>query len=87
MQGLKPRTSLLNKTSGWRVFRPVIDAEKCSGCGNCAMVCPDGVIFQGEKKNKAGKNIYQIDYNFCKGCGICAAECPAKAITMKIETK
>ena len=68
----RPREGACGNTGTWRVFRPVVDREKCNACGMCAMYCPDGVI----------NDEYEIDLVFCKGCGICAAECPKKAITM-----
>jgi len=61
--------------AGWRVFRPVIDHDKCVMCLRCFLVCPDGVI------DKSGEQL-EIDYNFCKGCGVCAHECKVGAITM-----
>jgi pyruvate ferredoxin oxidoreductase delta subunit len=68
----KPMTGAAGRTGSWRVFRPVIDMEKCNQCGLCQMYCPDAAI--DEELN--------MDLNFCKGCGICANECPKKAIEM-----
>jgi pyruvate ferredoxin oxidoreductase delta subunit len=72
-----PAEGAAGRTGSWRVFRPVIDREKCNECGLCQMYCPDAAI--NEELN--------IDLNFCKGCGICANECPKKAITMVREDK
>ena len=69
-----------NKTGSWRVFRPNFDAEKCTSCGMCQLVCPEGCV-------KAADGEYRPDYDFCKGCGLCAKECPAEAITMETEEK
>ena len=63
------------KTGTWRVFRPVIDQERCNMCLLCWVFCPDGVVF----RQGAGLG---IDYEYCKGCGICANECRPKAIEM-----
>ncbi|MDR1829903.1 MAG: 4Fe-4S binding protein [Candidatus Fibromonas sp.] len=71
---------LTSKNAGWRSVRPVIDAEKCTGCLQCYLHCPDGVIF------KSGK-VVAIDYDFCKGCGICGRICRLKAIKMEVESK
>lgn len=60
-----------------RVFRPVIDADRCSKCSMCWVYCPEGIIGRGER--------YSIDYDYCKGCGVCAEECPRGAITMMRE--
>jgi len=64
----------------WRTFQPVVDAEKCTGCRQCWMLCPDGSIDMVDKKSV-------INYNYCKGCGICAEECPVNAIEMKMEVE
>lgn len=69
---------LVSVNSGWRSIRPVINNEKCVGCEQCYLYCPDGVI--SIKDGKAG-----IDYDFCKGCGICAKICKLGAIGMEAE--
>ncbi len=77
---VKPKTTMANKTGGWRTFKPVLDMEKCIDCGNCWIYCPDMAV-----KKEGGK--YVVDLDYCKGCGICANECPTKAITMLLEEK
>jgi pyruvate ferredoxin oxidoreductase delta subunit len=72
-----PADGAAGKTGSWRVFRPVVDREKCNACGLCAMYCPDGVI-DAE---------LVVDLEYCKGCGICANECPKKAIGMAREER
>ena len=71
---------LTSENSGWRTEKPIVDAEKCSGCYQCYLCCPEGVIF------KKGK-VIDIDYAFCKGCGICARICTRNAISMIKEQK
>ena len=73
----RPVTGAAGKTGTWRVFRPVVDKEKCNACGLCATYCPDAAIHEHLK----------IDLDFCKGWGICANECPKKAISMVREEK
>ncbi len=73
----EPGSSENYETGGWRTFRPVVDAEKCTGCGICWMFCPEPAIKKGKPP------VY--NYKYCKGCGICANECPVKAIKMKGE--
>jgi len=77
----RPGRSLDNKTGSWRVFKPVFDHEKCSKCGMCATLCPEGCV----KEDAEGK--FEPDYDYCKGCGLCSAECPKDAITMIQEEK
>lgn len=69
---------LVTKNAGWRNHRPVINKDKCVGCLQCYLHCPDGVIFK-----KDGK--VAIDYDFCKGCGICKRVCHVNAIEMEVE--
>lgn len=69
---------LVSANSGWRSIRPVVNAEKCVGCMQCYLYCPDGVI--SVKNGKAA-----IDYDFCKGCGICSKICKPNAIEMEAE--
>ena len=49
-------------------------AEKCTGCGRCAEVCPHGVFAINNRKAQI------TDKDFCMECGACALNCPAKAI-------
>lgn len=67
-----------NRTGDWRYFLPVIDSDKCNGCGRCETFCPDSSI---ELKDK----LCTVNPFYCKGCGICARECSRSAITMSPE--
>jgi pyruvate ferredoxin oxidoreductase delta subunit len=73
----RPKKGAAGLTGSWRVFKPMVDKEKCNECGLCSMYCPDGVIDEE----------LIVDLKFCKGCGICANECPKKAIEMVREEK
>lgn len=77
----RPGKSRGNKTGSWRVFKPVFDQEKCSKCGTCRTICPEGCITENAEE------FFIPDYTFCKGCGLCAEECPKEAIAMKQEEK
>ncbi|MEM0441361.1 MAG: 2-oxoacid:acceptor oxidoreductase family protein [Candidatus Caldarchaeum sp.] len=73
--------SYLRKTGNWRIFKPVVDYGKCTGCMICFIYCPESVI----SLDSDNKPI--IDYDNCKGCMICMVECPLKAITAVREVK
>lgn len=77
----RPGKSRDNRTGSWRVFRPEFDHEKCSRCGMCQTLCPEGCV------SEDAEGFFDPDYSYCKGCGICATECPKEAITMKQEEK
>ena len=77
----RPGKSRDNKTGSWRVFKPVFDREKCTMCGLCVTLCPEGCVHETEE------GFVAPDYIYCKGCGICAEECPGKGIEMTQEEK
>ncbi len=77
----RPGKARNNKTGSWRVFKPVFDNEKCSKCGTCRTICPEGCISENAEE------FFVPDYTYCKGCGLCAEECPKEAIGMKQEEK
>lgn len=68
-------TSALRTMEGWRVFRPLIEAARCTRCFLCFALCPEGAI------HLDAENYPVIDYAHCKGCLVCVTECPPKAIT------
>jgi pyruvate ferredoxin oxidoreductase delta subunit len=76
----RPGRARDNKTGSWRVFIPRFDREKCTKCGRCILLCPEGCISENE-------GFPEPDYEYCKGCGVCADECPTEAITMEQEEK
>lgn len=80
---------LTQKNAGWRNVRPVVDTDKCTGCLQCYLYCPDGTIFKRELEAAGGKPKHTIafDYDFCKGCGVCASVCKFGAITMANEAE
>jgi indolepyruvate ferredoxin oxidoreductase, alpha subunit len=55
--------------------RPVVDLEKCTGCGDCVtkIHCPAIGL------SPAGK--FTVDTAECVGCGLCSKVCPEGALT------
>ncbi len=78
---VKPSSAAINKTGSWRSIKPKFLHDKCSACGICSRICPEGVIYQTSEK------YYDCDLLYCKGCGLCAMECPFKAIEMELNKK
>ena len=62
-------------TGSWRTIRPVLDKEKCTYCGLCALYCPVQCLIDR-------KEYFLPNLGYCKGCGICSRECPQDAIRM-----
>lgn len=63
------------------------DWDKCTGCGNCADICPNEAINmikikeikpkEGEKNERP-----QLDYGRCCFCGLCVEICPAGSLRL-----
>lgn len=56
-----------------------INSEKCTGCNQCFMACPYGII-------EKGPVVREIKKLHCVSCGHCYAVCPQAAITMDGDT-
>ncbi|MBN2318402.1 MAG: 4Fe-4S binding protein [Acidobacteria bacterium] len=54
--------------------KPVVDAEKCIGCGLCIDVCLQEAITLSD--------VAKINPRKCIACGACAEECPNEAISL-----
>jgi pyruvate ferredoxin oxidoreductase delta subunit len=74
-----PKKGAMGRTGNWRIYRPVLDKDKCVKCLRCWICCPEATIIRHKD------NSISIDYEYCKGCGICANECKVKALVMKRE--
>ena len=53
---------------------PMVDPDKCNGCGICGQLCQFGAIVSSGKTP-------MLFPELCHGCGGCALNCPEGAIT------
>jgi len=70
---------------------PVVNPDKCTGCGKCATVCPRGIITLVKPEIMVKVNCNSHDKGAvvrkhcqagCIGCGMCAKQCPYGAIVI-----
>ena len=54
-----------------------IDEDKCNGCGDCIVDCPEGALQLVDGKARLVKESY------CDGLGVCIGKCPVGAITIE----
>lgn len=73
---------------------PVVDAEKCTGCGMCVKECPQklfskvpatrkGAVALCSNRNPLKAQIMKHCKKGCIKCGKCERGCPEKAITLE----
>ena len=62
--------------------RPVLDGDKCLGCGACAAVCPPRTIFVIDGQDT---RTIQVDYSRCTYCARCEEVCPVGSIKLNSE--
>ena len=55
---------------------PVVDPEKCTGCGNCVEICP-GEVYDLEKEKSD-----PIRPGDCIECWACVNQCPSESIRL-----
>jgi NAD-dependent dihydropyrimidine dehydrogenase PreA subunit len=55
---------------------PVVETEKCNGCGNCVEICPSEVYQVEEDKSEA------IRPEDCIECWACVTQCPTESIRL-----
>ncbi len=60
---------------------PVIDTERCKGCGLCITNCPAKILKISHDVNSIGAYYTSCtDESKCIACGACALMCPDAAI-------
>lgn len=60
---------------------PIIDREKCTGCGLCAQICNSQLFVHEPEIDKVPVVKYPDE---CWHCDSCVLDCPAGAITLRI---
>jgi len=72
---------------------PIVDDDKCVGCGLCVKNCPTGVLMLirrddldkvvvGCSSHDKGKDVLAVCEVGCIACGICQRSCPEGAIKL-----
>lgn len=51
-------------------------AEACTGCGDCARACPEGII----RRDADGLPVVDVREGACTFCGSCTRACAAEAL-------
>ncbi len=66
-------------------FLPVVDEEKCSGCGKCVNVCPVEAMSLVSSNNAGNPKMKKAKVNeaLCLGCGICVRNCTQACLHLK----
>jgi Na+-translocating ferredoxin:NAD+ oxidoreductase RNF subunit RnfB len=71
---------------------PMIDEERCTGCGICVETCPKDVLILVPRTNRvhvrchshdSGGTVKKICRVGCIGCGACVRICPYDALSLK----
>lgn len=80
---LHPRIKQTHQFKGG--MKPMLDRERCTGCGKCMEVCRFDAIREeeGQGPRVKGQGMVIIDPVACEGCQVCALVCPTEAIQME----
>ena len=73
---LCPLGALYGLTNRFALYRMHLDAQRCSGCGACAGVCP--------MQNDPAKKPNGVE---CIRCGECVYACPSHALHLGLRTR
>ena len=65
-------------------FLPMIDLETCTGCGECAAVCPVEAMTMVSANDPLHprKKKAKLDETLCLGCAVCVRACKAESLRL-----
>jgi ferredoxin len=65
-------------------FLPRVDAASCTGCGECATVCPVEAmtLVSANDPHRPRKKTAKLAEDLCLGCGVCARVCKTRSIRL-----
>jgi ferredoxin len=65
-------------------FLPVVDLESCTGCGECAAVCPVEAMTMVSANDPLHprKKRAKLDENLCLGCAVCVRVCKTQSLRL-----
>jgi ferredoxin len=65
-------------------FLPMIDLETCTGCGECAAVCPVEAMTMVSANDPLHprKKKAKLDEDLCLGCAVCVRVCKAESLRL-----
>ncbi len=66
-------------------FLPAVEGASCTGCGECAAVCPVEAMTLVSANDPAHpkKKRAKVDMTMCLGCGVCVRVCKAGSLSLE----
>jgi ferredoxin len=66
-------------------FLPVVEEEKCNGCGKCVNVCPVEAmtLVSANDPIKPKMKMAKLNEDLCLGCGVCVRTCAKEGIQLR----